>query len=172
MTDTNDTARKRLASGSRHSKGCVVKGASDYRAEQGSHYAPGISAETVGSLALWLGIVTIPPGQRTKAHIHERHESAFYFLSGDEVELWTGDRLQHCEKARPGDYLFIPANIPHVAINLGSAPAVFVGARNEATAQESVIMRPELDSAVAHFADGRSGEKVDVPDARLNFGGN
>jgi len=129
-------------------KGCVLKAASSYKAEQGSHYAPGISAETVGSSALWFGMVTLPPGQRTKAHIHEKHETAFYFLSGEEVELWTGDQLQHCEKAHTGDYMFIPAGVPHVAVNRGTAPAVFVGARNEPTAQESVIMHPELDSVV------------------------
>jgi hypothetical protein len=32
-------------------KGCVLKGAADYKAEQGTQYAPGISAETIGSLA-------------------------------------------------------------------------------------------------------------------------
>ena len=131
-----------------HTKGCVLKGATGYKAEQGSHYAPGISAETVGSSALWFGMVSLPPGQRTRAHIHERHETAFYFLSGEEVELWTGDRLQHCEKAHPSDYMFIPAGVPHVAVNRGSAPAVFVGARNEPTAQESVIMHPELEGEV------------------------
>jgi uncharacterized RmlC-like cupin family protein len=129
-------------------KGCVLKGAADYKAEQGTQYAPGISAETIGSLALWFGKVTLPAGQRTKAHIHERHETAFYYLSGGEVELWTGDQLQNCEKASPGDYLFIPPGLPHVAVNRGTAPAVFIGARNEATAQESVVMRPELDGMV------------------------
>jgi uncharacterized RmlC-like cupin family protein len=131
-----------------HTTGCVVKGGAGYKAEQGSHYAPGISAETVGSRSLWFGMVTLPPGQRTKAHIHQKHETAFYFLSGEEVELWTGDELQHCAKARPGDYLFIPAGVPHVAVNRGAAPAVFVGARSEPTAQERVVMHPELDSAV------------------------
>lgn len=137
-----------VVSGRMHTKGCVLRGSSGYNAEQGSHYAPGISAETVGSSVLWFGMVTLPAGKRTKAHIHEQHETAFYFLSGEEVELWTGDQLQHCERARPGDYLYIPAGVPHVAVNRGPAPAVFVGARNEATAQESVIMHPELDGVV------------------------
>ena len=83
--------------------GCVVKGGQPYRSAQGSVYAPGIRAETVGSQVLFLGIVTLPPGERTKAHVHERHESAFYLLSGDEVELWSGERLEHREVARPGD---------------------------------------------------------------------
>ena len=53
-----------------------------------------------------------------------------------------------CEVAHAGDYLFIPANVPHVAVNRGSAPAVFVGCRNEPTAQESVIMYGALDVKV------------------------
>lgn len=128
---------------------CVVDGAEPYTSVQGTVYAPGVCAETVGASGLFLGIVTLAPGQRTKAHVHAAHESAFYFLSGDAVELWTGDTLEHCALARPGDYLFIPAGLPHVAVNRSaSAPAVFVGARNEPTAQESVQMRPELDARV------------------------
>lgn len=128
---------------------CVVRGSQPYTSAQGTVYAPGISAETVGAASLFLGVVSLPAGERTKAHVHARHESAFYMLSGEEVELWTGDQLQDCSVARPGDYLFIPAGIPHVAVNRSkSQPAVFIGARNESTAQESVLMRPELDALV------------------------
>jgi uncharacterized RmlC-like cupin family protein len=127
----------------------VVHGGQSYTSAQGSVYAPGISSETAGATSLFLGMVTIPPGQRTHAHIHAKHESAFYLLSGDEVELWIGDRLQDRCVARPGDYLFIPAGVPHVAVNRSrSKPAVFIGGRNEATAQESVVMRPDLDALV------------------------
>jgi uncharacterized RmlC-like cupin family protein len=105
--------------------------------------------ETVGSQALFLGMVIILPEGRTKAHIHERHEPAFYMLSGDEVELYTGDKLEHKDVAHPGDYFFFPAGVSHVAVNRSqTTPAVFIGARNEPTAQESVNMRPELDSRV------------------------
>src|SRR5690606_7575377 len=37
----------------------VVKGGDGFRAEQGSDYRPGISAETVGAKSLWLGIASI-----------------------------------------------------------------------------------------------------------------
>jgi uncharacterized RmlC-like cupin family protein len=107
-----------------------------------------VSAETVGAKTLFLGVVTMDPGARTKAHIHAEHESAFYFISGSEVEVWTGDHLERKEVARPGDYLFIPPRVPHVVVNRDDSPAVFVGARNEATAQESVVMLPELDALV------------------------
>jgi uncharacterized RmlC-like cupin family protein len=130
-------------------RGCVVHGTAEgYESEQGSTYEPGISAETVGARALFLGLVTLPPGGRTKSHIHEHHESAFFMLTGDEAELWTGARLEHKDVAHPGDFLFIPAKVPHVAVNRRGTPAVFVGVRNEATAQESVVMMPELDALV------------------------
>lgn len=127
----------------------IVKGGEVYKAEQGPDYLPGISAETVGSKSLWLGVVTLQPGQRTKAHVHAHHETAFYMMSGGEVELWTGNELLHCDRVRPGDYLFIPANLLHVAVNRGSEPAVFIGSRNEPTAQESLVFYPEMDSKVA-----------------------
>ena len=126
--------------------GRVVSRAESYTSLQGSVYAPGISKDTVGSSGLFLGMVTIPPEGRTKAHIHELHESAFYFLSGGEVELCTGEDLQHREVAHPGDYLYIPAGNAHVAVNRSKQPAVFIGVRNESTAQESVLMCAELDS--------------------------
>jgi uncharacterized RmlC-like cupin family protein len=129
-------------------KAIVVKGSSSYTAEQGTDYFPGVSDETVGAKALWLGIVTLAPGQRTKAHVHARHETAFYMMSGDEVELWTGEDLQFRDVVRPGDYLFIPPNVLHIAVNRGDRPAVFIGSRNEPTAQESVVMHPDMDAKV------------------------
>jgi uncharacterized RmlC-like cupin family protein len=69
-------------------------------------------------------------------------------LSGEEVELWTGPRLGERSVARPGDYLFVPAGLPHVAVNRTGQPAVFIGARNEPTAQEIVVMHPHLDALV------------------------
>jgi uncharacterized RmlC-like cupin family protein len=129
-------------------KGVVVKGASGYRAEQGSDYQPGVSTETVGSQVIWLGMISLPPGKRTKAHVHEHHETALYMVSGDKLELWTGDELEHCDVVRPGDYIYIPANVLHVAVNRGTEPAMFMGSRNEATANESVGMRPEMDAKV------------------------
>jgi uncharacterized RmlC-like cupin family protein len=147
MTISKNPA-KALATFSRSGKALLSRGDAGYRAEQGSDYLPGISAESVGSTGLWLGIAMIPAGKRTKAHVHERHETAFYMMSGEELELWSGDELQHRDVVRPGDYLYVPANVLHVAVNRGTKPAVFIGARNEPTAQESVVLYPEMDSRV------------------------
>jgi uncharacterized RmlC-like cupin family protein len=129
--------------------GGVVRGGELYRGKQGLDYTPGVSAETVGSRALWLGSVTLPPaGGRTKAHIHEQHESAFCMISGEEVEVYTGEQLEHRDVAHAGDYLYFPAGVPHVVVNRSEAPAVFVGTRTDPNEQESVVMRPELDEKV------------------------
>jgi uncharacterized RmlC-like cupin family protein len=129
--------------------GGVVRGGELYRGKQGLDYRPGVSAQTVGSRALWLGSVTLPPaGGRTKAHIHEQHESAFYMISGEEVEVYTGEQLEHRDVAHASDYLYFPAGVPHVVVNRSEAPAVFVGARTDPNEQESVVMRPELDEKV------------------------
>ena len=129
--------------------GGVVRAGERYEGRQGPDYTPGVSAESVGSRALWLGSVTLPPaGGRTKAHFHENHESAFYMISGGEVEVYTGEQLEHREVAHAGDYFYFPAGVPHVAVNRGETPAVFVGARTDPNEQESLVMRPELDEKV------------------------
>ena len=69
-------------------------------------------------------------------------------LSGEEVEMWTGPRLADRHVVRPGDFLFVPAGLPHVAVNRGHSAAIFVGARNAAGSQESAHLLPELDALV------------------------
>jgi uncharacterized RmlC-like cupin family protein len=125
----------------------VIRAGTKYRAEQGSDYEPGVSAETVGSKALFLGIASLPAGGRTRAHVHERHETALYVLSG-ELELWSGDDLQHRATVHAGDYIYIPANVLHVAVNRTEEPAVCIATRNEPTAQESVVLYPHMDGLV------------------------
>jgi len=63
-------------------------------------------------------------------------------------EVYTGEQLEHRDVAQAGDYFYFPAGVPHVAVNRGERPAVFVGARTDPNEQESVVMRPELDEKV------------------------
>ncbi len=69
-------------------------------------------------------------------------------LSGEEVEVFAGDRLENREVVRTGDYWFIPPKVPHVAVNRGKTPAVLIGARKEPTVKESQVMRPAPDALV------------------------
>src|SRR4028118_2033275 len=104
--------------------GSVVRAGESYHGKQGLDYTPGVSAESVGSQAIWLGSVTLPPkGGRTKAHLHEYHETALYLISADEVELYTGEQLEQREVARAGGYIYIPAGGPHAEATRTEAPA-------------------------------------------------
>ena len=65
--------------------------------------------------------LTIPPGGRAKAHRHESHESAIYTVSG-RCEFWWGEGLAHRDEVGPGDFVYIPAGVPHLPINRRDEP--------------------------------------------------
>lgn len=125
----------------------LVRPDSAYGGKQGLNYFEGIATETVGSTALCMHLVTIPPGARAKAHLHESHESAVYVLSG-EARTWFGERLEEYIDMKAGDMMYIPAGIPHLPMNIGDVPCTAVIARTDPREQESVVLLPELDRLV------------------------
>lgn len=128
--------------------GCLVKPGAAYRGKQGLDYTPGISAESVGARAIWFGTLILPPGGRTAAHFHENHETAIYVVSGDEAIMYTGEHLEVVETIRAGDFLYIPAGVPHVVVNPSQTPMAVVLARTDPNEQESVVLRPDLEHLV------------------------
>jgi uncharacterized RmlC-like cupin family protein len=128
--------------------GCVISGGAQYRGKQGLDYRPGVSAENVGSTGLWVGTVEMPPGARTVAHVHENHETGIYIVSGDTVDLFSGENLEVHEICRPGDYTYIGPGVPHVAVNRSQTTAMAVIARTDPSEQESVLLLPDLESRV------------------------
>lgn len=123
----------------------VLRGGRGYAGRQGLSYAAGVSAETVGARGLCLHTLTIPPGGRAKAHRHEAHESAIYVVSG-RATMWWGEGLAHRDEAGPGDFVHIPAGVPHLPVNLTDEPVFAVLARTDPNEQESVVLMPELDT--------------------------
>ena len=113
--------------------------------KQGLSYAPAISAETVGAKGIHMQMLTMPPGARAKAHLHEAHETALYVLSG-EAGMYYGDKLEHHMINRAGDFVYIPANMPHLPYNLSATePVVAIISRTDPNEQESVVLLPELE---------------------------
>lgn len=118
-----------------------------YAGRQGFDYAAGISAETAGARGICMHLLTIPPGGRAKAHLHESHETAIYMLSGVS-EMYYGRRLERRMAVKAGEMLYIPAGMPHLPFNPGPEPAVAVIARTDPNEQESVVLLPELEALV------------------------
>lgn len=113
--------------------------------KQGFTYAAAVSAETVGASAIHMQLLTVPPGGRAKAHKHEAHETALYVLSG-EVGMYYGEKLENHMVTRPGDFVYIPADTPHLPYNMSDTePATAVVSRTDPNEQESVVLLPELD---------------------------
>lgn len=120
-----------------------------YAGKQGFSYNEGISKETVGSQAICMHLLTIPPGGRAKAHKHATHETAIYILEGIAVMYW-GPALEHRMDLEAGDIVYIPANMPHLPFNPGPGNATSVIARTDPHEQESVVLLPELEHLVPH----------------------
>ena len=118
-----------------------------YEGKQGFSYFEGIAKETVGAQSICMHLLRVPPGGRARAHKHATHETAIYVLSGNMVMYW-GDRLQHRMEAAPGDLVYIPADLPHLPVNLGADEATAVIARTDPHEQESVVLLPELEALV------------------------
>lgn len=128
----------------------VVRNSDTYEGRQGLTYFTGISKESVGSKGVCLHVLTIPPGARANAHLHDGHESAIYMVSGEAEQMW-GSQLENHDVIHPGDYVYIPSGVPHVVMNLSSEPVVAVIARTDPSEQESVVLTPELEPIVDAF---------------------
>lgn len=122
----------------------LVRPQSTYEGKQGFSYFEGISAQRTGSQAICMHLLVIPPGGRAKAHLHEHHETAIYMLKG-EVHTWYGENLSEHLIVRAGEFLYIPAGMPHLPANLSESEAVAVIARTDPNEQESVVLLPELE---------------------------
>ena len=126
----------------------VIRAVKEYVGAQGPRYGGGVSAESAGSTGLWFGKVTIGPGGRTKAPLPERHETAILVLSGTCI-VHSGSDLATTERVGPGEYIYIPASVSHVAVNASATePLVAVIARTDPNEQESVVLQPELEALI------------------------
>ena len=125
----------------------LIRPGPTYAGKQGFDYFEGLSAESVGAEGICMHLLTIPPGKRAKAHMHESHETAIYTLSG-EAHTWYGDKLENHVVVRVGEFFYIPAGVPHLPANLGDKPCTAIIARTDPNEQESVVLLPELDALV------------------------
>jgi uncharacterized RmlC-like cupin family protein len=123
----------------------VVKTTDEFIGKQGLTYRPGVSAETTGSKGIHLQTVVLPPGIWANAHKHVAHETAIYILSGVSG-MWYGPALEQNLEVGAGDYLYIPADMPHQPYNpSNTTPCVAIISRTDPNEQESVVLLPELD---------------------------
>lgn len=128
----------------------IVRDQATFQGLQGLSYFQGVSHESTGSTGVCMHLVDLPPGARANAHYHEAHETAIYMLEG-KADMLYGPELEHRATVTQGDFLYIPAGVPHLPFNPYSEPSRAVLARTDPNEQESVVLCPELDSKLAPF---------------------
>lgn len=117
----------------------VIRGGAGFRGKQGLDYFAGVSAETAGAKALCMHLLVMPPGAEAKPHYHEAHETAIYMLEGT-TSFRHGPRLEFLDTVEAGDFVYIPAGVPHQPFNPGSGIARALIARTDPNEQESVVL--------------------------------
>ena len=134
--------RKAITSGSDTSTGpamgvVVVRPDREVMGRQALPYFLGISAASAGSSHISMNLVIIPPGGAAEPHAHRGFESAVYMVRGS-VEVRFGPALEESLTLEAGEFLFMPADVPHQPVNHHEEPAVALVARNDANEQESI----------------------------------
>ena len=66
--------------------------------------------------AIWGGLFEVEPGSRTGIHHHGEQETIAYVLSGI-CEIRWGERGESVARAKAGDFIHVPAFLPHMEIN-------------------------------------------------------
>ena len=120
----------------------VVRGGGQYKGKQGLDYFAGISAESAGSEGLCMHLLVMPPGAKAKPHYHEAHETAIYMLEGV-TEFRHGPNLEHVDRVEAGDFVYIPAGMPHQPYNPTDKVARALISRTDPNEQESVVLIDE-----------------------------
>ncbi len=123
----------------------VIHTQQTYTGKQGLTYSAGISADNIGSRGICMHLLTLPPGGRAKAHLHENHETAVYVIRG-ETRMWYGEKLEQHLVASAGEFVYIPAGMPHLPYNSSQTePCTALIARTDPNEQESIVLLHELD---------------------------
>lgn len=120
----------------------VIRGGGTYHGKQGLDYFAGISAESAGAKAICMHLLEMLPGTEARPHYHEAHETAIFMLEGT-AEFRHGPKLEHVDRVSAGDFIYIPAGVPHQPYNPTDAPAKAVIARTDPNEQESVVLLDE-----------------------------
>jgi len=83
--------------------------------------------------SMWGGLFEVEPGARTGIHHHGEQQTIAYVLSGV-CEVRWGEHGEYQASAKQGDFIHVPAFLPHMEINPSETePFRWVVVRSTAT---------------------------------------
>ena len=118
----------------------TVRSTSTHNTKQELPNFEGISAHSAGATGICMHMVVIPAGGQARPHVHKGYETAIYIIKG-RAETKYGEGLKQSSINEAGDFIFIPADVPHQPVNLSDTEEVIaIVARNDPNEQESVVI--------------------------------
>jgi len=116
----------------------VVRPDAETMSKQSLPYFLGVSAASTGARGISMNLVVIPPTGAAEPHSHRGYETAIYMMKG-KLEVRHGAGLANSTFVEAGDFIFLPADLPHQPVNRSTEePALAIVARNDPNEQESV----------------------------------
>ncbi len=107
----------------------------------GSQRMAAIHAGAGVASPMWGGIFVVEPGARTGIHHHGEQDTIVYVLEGSAYVRW-GERGESSATVNAGDFLFVPAWLPHQEINPSDKEA-FRWVVVRSTAEPIVVNLPD-----------------------------
>ena len=90
---------------------------------------------TQGSQSLWVGHLTIGPGDVVTTHVHPDTEEAMIIVEGN-LEAILGDEVVNLG---PGDTVLAPAGVKHGFVNRSSSTATLLAAFPKTSFQRVLV---------------------------------
>jgi uncharacterized RmlC-like cupin family protein len=107
----------------------------------GSRRVAAISREHGTASSMWGGLFTVAAGGQTAIHHHGKQDTVVYVLAGRALIRW-GRHGEFEATAQAGDFVYVPAYLPHKEINL-SEDAEFIWVVVRSTPQPIVVNLPD-----------------------------
>jgi uncharacterized RmlC-like cupin family protein len=96
-----------------------------------------LSADSVGSRAIWMGETHVAAGVASGPHHHGESETGIYIVSGNPEFIYQEEGREVRLRTKPGDYIYVPPFAHHIESNAHSdEDAVVVIARST---QEAIV---------------------------------
>ena len=128
----------------------LIKPGKQYLGGQGVKYNAGVSRKTAGSEKVCMNILPMPPGVKSKPHIHRGIETIAYMLEG-ECTLFHGEQLENQTLIKQGEQIFIPDNVPHAPYNLSDKKCLWVVVHSSGDDQDELVRTTHLDYILENF---------------------
>jgi len=110
-----------------------------------------ISKKTVACTHISAGLIVMPPHKVARPHMHQEHEMVLFILEGWGAAL-VGPDLEPIYH-RPGDFIYIPAGVEHLGINLSRTERIVLAEiRTDPHFNDDLVVLPDLEEKAHQIA--------------------